>query len=93
MPAFAHMPAGLLAGYSVVQGPRTSMVRPHPAVWRFVHGVSVVYVLGLVWLLFQTVEDARAGLKVGLSGCAYQQGPACCTCNCAVNYAVLMKSA
>eukprot|EP00877_Chromochloris_zofingiensis_P010042 jgi/Chrzof1/5291/Cz15g21020.t1 len=50
-------------GYSVVQGPRTSMVRPHPAVWRLVHGVLVVYVLFLVWLLFQSVHDARQFLK------------------------------
>lgn len=52
-------------GYSVVQGPRTSMVRPHPAVWRLVHGVAVLYVMALVWLLFQTVHDARQALKVG----------------------------
>jgi hypothetical protein len=52
-------------GYSVVQGPRTSMVRPHPAVWRLVHGAAVVYVLLLVWLLFQTAHDARQFMKVG----------------------------
>jgi hypothetical protein len=54
----------LLAGYSVVQGPRTSMVRPHPALWRLVHGAAVVYVLLLVWLLFQTAHDARQFMKV-----------------------------
>lgn len=53
------------AGYSVVQGPRTSMVRPHPAVWRLVHGAAVLYVMALVWLLFQTVDAARQALKVG----------------------------
>lgn len=40
------------------------MVRPHPAVWRLVHGVAVMYVMALVWLLFQTVHDARQALKV-----------------------------
>lgn len=52
-------------GYSVVQGPRTSMARPHPALWRLVHGAAVLYVLMLVWLLLQTVQDARQFLKVG----------------------------
>uniref|UniRef100_A0A383VUJ3 CDP-diacylglycerol--serine O-phosphatidyltransferase n=1 Tax=Tetradesmus obliquus TaxID=3088 RepID=A0A383VUJ3_TETOB len=50
-------------GYSVVQGPRTSMVRPHPALWRLVHGAAVLYVLLLVWLLFQTAQDARQFMK------------------------------
>ena len=54
----------LLPGYSVVQGPRTSMVRPHPALWRLVHGAAVLYVLLLVWLLFQTAHDARQFMKV-----------------------------
>lgn len=40
------------------------MVRPHPAVWRLVHGAAVLYVLALVWLLFQTVGQARQALKV-----------------------------
>lgn len=54
----------LLPGYSIVQGPQTSMVRPHPAVWRLVHGITMVYMLGLVWLLFQTRDDARVFLRV-----------------------------
>lgn len=48
----------------MVQGPRTSMVRPHPVLWRLVHGLAVVYVVGLVWLLFQSASDARAFLRV-----------------------------
>lgn len=51
------------AGYSVVQGPKTTMARPHPAVWRLVHGCAVVYTLMLVWMLLQTVDDARQFLK------------------------------
>jgi hypothetical protein len=55
-------------GYSVVQGPRTSMVRPHPAAWRLVHGMLVAYVLLLVFLLFQNVDDARQFLRVRRRG-------------------------
>lgn len=40
------------------------MVRPHPAVWRLVHGAAVMYVVALVWMLFQTVDEARQALKV-----------------------------
>ena len=51
-------------GYSVVQGPSTAMVRPHPAVWRLVHGIMVCYLLLWVYMLFQTVDDARLFLRV-----------------------------
>lgn len=50
-------------GYSVVQGPSTCMVRPHPAVWRLVHGIMVCYLLFMVYLLFQNVDDARQFLR------------------------------
>ena len=40
------------------------MVRPHPSVWRLVHGIMVCYLLFIVYLLFQTVGDARQFLKV-----------------------------
>lgn len=50
-------------GYSVVQGPRTCMVRPHPAVWRLIHGVLVVYLLFCIFLLFQDVNGARQFLR------------------------------
>jgi len=39
------------------------MVRPHPVMWRLVHGVVVVYLLALVWLLFQDLDAARLSLK------------------------------
>ncbi len=52
------------AGYSTLQGPVTCMVRPHPAVWRFIHGVLLAYLLLLVFLLFQDVGNARQFLKV-----------------------------
>jgi len=63
--AKAGVMAGILVflGYSVTHGPRTSMVRPHPALWRLVHGVLVVYLLLLVYLVHQDVGDARAFLR------------------------------
>lgn len=57
----------ICAGYSVLQGPTTSMVRPHPSFWRFMHGVCVVYFLFLVWMLFQDIHDARSFMKVSLT--------------------------
>lgn len=50
-------------GYSLVQGPRTCMVRPHPAVWRLIHGVLLVYLLFCIFLLFQNVTGARQFLR------------------------------
>ncbi|KAK9865510.1 hypothetical protein WJX84_007725, partial [Apatococcus fuscideae] len=55
--------SGVFLGYSVLQGPTTGMVRPHPAVWRLVHGVMVLYLLSLIFMLFQDVGDARLLLK------------------------------
>lgn len=63
--------AASFPGYSAVQGPSTCMVRPHPAVWRLVHGIMVCYLLLMVYLLFQNVDDARQFLRV-------RQGPSCC---------------
>lgn len=40
------------------------MVRPHPAVWRIIHGMVILYMLALVFLLFQNADDARLLLKV-----------------------------
>jgi len=34
-------------------------VRPHPIIWRVIMGLGILYLLLLVFLLFQTVEDAR----------------------------------
>lgn len=53
--------------YSAVQGPETVLVRPHPAVWRLWHGVSVTYMLFLVFLLFQTPSGARELMRVRAS--------------------------
>ena len=51
-------------GYSTLQGPASPLVRPHPAVWRLLHGVIVLYLIGLVFFLFQDAHDARQLLKV-----------------------------
>lgn len=40
------------------------MVRPHPAFWRLVHGIMVLYLLFMVYLLMQNVHDARQFLRV-----------------------------
>ena len=52
--------------YSSIHGPTSALVRPHPALWRLVHGLLVVYVLFLVFLVYQDVDDARQFLKVGV---------------------------
>jgi phosphatidylserine synthase 2 len=49
--------------YSALQGPNTHMVRPHPAVWKVMHGLFVLYLLFLVFLLCQETGDARMVLK------------------------------
>ena len=56
---------GLIAGafmflsFGITQAKDGPFIRPHPALWRLVLCVSVLYELGLVFLLFQTVSDAR----------------------------------
>ncbi|XP_073007063.1 CDP-diacylglycerol--serine O-phosphatidyltransferase 2-like isoform X2 [Typha latifolia] len=49
--------------YCVLQAPSTILIRPHPAVWRLVHGMAVVYLVALTFLLFQTRLDARQFMK------------------------------
>ena len=49
--------------YSAIQGPETHMIRSHPAVWKIIHGMFVLYLLFLVFLLCQDTYDARAVLK------------------------------
>ena len=49
--------------YSALQGPDTHMVRPHPAVWKVMHGLFVLYLLFLVFLLCQETNDARSVLQ------------------------------
>ncbi|BAD82153.1 Phosphatidylserine synthase I-like [Oryza sativa Japonica Group] len=42
--------------YCTLQAPSTILIRPHPAVWRLVHGMAVVYLVALTFLLFQNYQ-------------------------------------
>ena len=44
---------------SVVFLPDGIFYRPHPVVWRFVMGLNIVYLTGLLVLLYQSDADAR----------------------------------
>lgn len=39
--------------------PNGPFTRPHPAIWRVVFGISVMYMLLLVFILFQSYKDVR----------------------------------
>lgn len=39
---------------SVLAFPNGPFTRPHPALWRIVFGMSVLYLLSLIFLLFQS---------------------------------------
>lgn len=39
-------------------------IRPHPAFWRVVLGVNLLYELALVFLLFQDLDSARHMLTI-----------------------------
>ncbi|KAG5392287.1 hypothetical protein IGI04_022250 [Brassica rapa subsp. trilocularis] len=49
--------------YSLLQAPSTVLIRPHPALWRLVHGMAVIYLVALTFLLFQRRDDARQFMK------------------------------
>lgn len=69
--------AGVLAvaaaflAYSAAQGPAPPLVRPHPAAWRLAHGVMVLYLALIVFLLFQSVDGARAFMRVRRCFCCF----------------------
>lgn len=44
---------------SVLTFPNGPFTRPHPAVWRIVFGLSVLYFLGLLFLLFQNYQTVN----------------------------------
>jgi hypothetical protein len=56
--------AATFLAFSALQGPNSVMVRPHPVVWRLVYGLAILYLLSLVFLLFQGKDEARRLLKV-----------------------------
>ncbi|TGZ73557.1 hypothetical protein CRM22_001447 [Opisthorchis felineus] len=49
--------------FGVVHTPDGPFRRPHPAFWRLVLCLSILYELILVFLLFQNVDDARQWLR------------------------------
>jgi phosphatidylserine synthase 2 len=49
--------------FGVTQTPDGPFIRPHPALWRLVLCLSVLYEIVLIYILFQTVDDARQLLK------------------------------
>jgi Phosphatidyl serine synthase len=51
--------AGFLV-FSMIQFRDGPFIRPHPAFWRVVLGVNLLYELALVFLLFQDLNSARS---------------------------------
>lgn len=49
--------------FGVTHTPDGPFIRPHPAIWRFVLCISVLYEIIIIYILFQTVDDARQLLK------------------------------
>lgn len=45
---------------SLLAFPNGPFTRPHPAFWRIVFGVSVLYLLGLIFILFQNYETVKS---------------------------------
>jgi hypothetical protein len=45
--------------YCTLQLRDGTLIRPHPAVWRFVQGVSILYMCLLAFILFQPVQNVR----------------------------------
>lgn len=39
-------------------------IRPHPAFWRIILGINLLYELGLVYMLFEDLPTARKYLQM-----------------------------
>lgn len=50
---------GAFLTFSLIQFRDGPFVRPHPAFWRIVLGLNLLYELALVFLLFQDLPNAR----------------------------------
>jgi hypothetical protein len=50
--------------FSMIQFRDGPFIRPHPAFWRVVLGVNLLYELALVFLLFQDLNSARGMMKL-----------------------------
>eukprot|EP01130_Rhizamoeba_saxonica_P017940 TRINITY_DN8846_c0_g1_i2.p1 TRINITY_DN8846_c0_g1~~TRINITY_DN8846_c0_g1_i2.p1 ORF type:complete len:218 (-),score=26.11 TRINITY_DN8846_c0_g1_i2:663-1316(-) len=51
--------AAVFLFYSMLQLKDGLFVRPHPMIWRLVKGASVLYLMFLAFLLFQSPDDTR----------------------------------
>jgi len=49
--------------FSMLQFRDGPFIRPHPAFWRVVLGINLLYELGMVFLLFQDLDTARHMMK------------------------------
>ncbi|CAL8143590.1 unnamed protein product [Orchesella dallaii] len=45
---------------SILAFPNGPFTRPHPAIWRMVFGLSVLYLLALVFILFQNYDTVKS---------------------------------
>jgi len=59
---YASIAAFLL--FSMIQFRDGPFIRPHPAFWRVVLGINLLYELALVFLLFQDLDTARGYMKL-----------------------------
>ena len=50
--------------FSMIQFRDGPFIRPHPAFWRVVMGINLLYELALVFLLFQDLDTARGYMKL-----------------------------
>ncbi|CAF0783183.1 unnamed protein product [Adineta steineri] len=55
--------AGFFLVFGMTQTPDGVFLRPHPALWRLVLCFSVLYEIVLIYILFQTVDEARQLIK------------------------------
>ena len=59
---YASIAAFLL--FATIQFRDGPFIRPHPALWRFILGINLLYELALVFLLFQDLDTARGYMKL-----------------------------
>ncbi|XP_064481157.1 phosphatidylserine synthase-like isoform X2 [Ornithodoros turicata] len=45
---------------SILAFPNGPFTRPHPAIWRMVFGLSVLYLMGLLFILFQNYKTVKS---------------------------------
>ena len=55
---------GVFSVYAAVQFRDSLMVRPHPMLWRIVHGFGVIYFVLLAVLFVQTLDGARSIVRL-----------------------------